>query len=367
MDKQILQEFNKFYFNKKQISRRIYDKCDLEKIWEMIQKERNADSYKINLENNEKIKYWYNITKDMLNNIYIIDENVKSEVMGYIPGKNIEKIKLNTYKDEVFNNINFELEKDKEIFNEEKIVENIKSRLFEVFENGNEINKSLILSVYNDIGEYVGKDNLNYNKEYLEQLIDFICNFNCNKIIKAAIIQKYILDNNLFEFINGFMARTLSYIYLINNGYEVLRYCSPMKIITEQSKKYFNAIENISDNEGDLTYFIKYYIEVIKLSIEELNIEINIKYGKKILKSLIEKNNIELEDRQLKFINSIIVIKDKKITIEDYKKRTKVAYETARTDLNYLVTLGFFKISKQGKKYEYYVNDIATLIEVFHE
>ncbi|ATD56078.1 hypothetical protein [Clostridium chauvoei] len=81
---------------------------------------------------------------------------------------------------------------------------------------------------------------------------------------------------------------------------------------------------------------------------------------------MLERKNIALEDRQITFINNTIA-SNNVVTIDVYKSKNNISYETARTDLTHLVTLGFFKISKVGKKYEYYINDIATIVESFEE
>ncbi|MDP4145926.1 MAG: Fic family protein, partial [Bacillota bacterium] len=67
--------------------------------------------------------------------------------------------------------------------------------------------------------------------------------------------------------------------------------------------------------------------------------------------------------RQSKIVNHFINVDKNFITINDYQKKFKIAYETARTDLLELETIGFFRKSKSGKKYMFIFNDFNEIIK----
>ncbi|MGL5087203.1 MAG: hypothetical protein ACRC68_16065 [Clostridium sp.] len=311
MDKQLMESFTKMYLSKKQLEKRIYDKEELEEIWENINCKRKEFSRTINLNIEDENPIWYNFLEEMELAINYINNIEKSEVVKYINDKS--------------------------------------------FENKDEFNGTQELSE-------IEKDN--EEDKQLEQTISFIeNNKNCEVLINAAILHLYIVRTSLSLKSNLQMAENITRTYLCNNGYEIMNYCKTYDLIHNDYKRYCIAIENSTNSHGDITYFIKYYLGIIKISVKELTKSVSVKYGKKIIKELIEKSNISLEEREVKFINSMFILDSDKINIEDYKKKAKVSYETARSDLNKLVALGFFKIGKCGKKYEYYFNDIATIVE----
>lgn len=334
MDKQLIEEFNKKYFGKNQLKRRIYNQEELYNIWKIISVERQVKSISVDLKLDEENKIWYNITDDMKIIIDYINDSEKSGIINY----------LNKMKNNKANENN----NDKRVMNIDTI-------------------EKYYTELYNGEGEKEGVY-AESKKQFLLDVFKFIEeNETCEVLIKSAILNFYI--SNLAPFIsyNIEMAEEITNRYLINNGYEIMRYCNTLSLIKDDERRYYNAIEDSRINDGDITYFIKYYIGIIQGSIKELTKQVSVNNGKKIIKDLMDKNNVSLEERQIKFINGMILLSNNKVNIDDYKKKTKVSYETARSDLNVLVALGFFKISKLGKKYEYYFNDISTIIDNFND
>ncbi|MDU1313270.1 MAG: Fic family protein [Clostridium septicum] len=364
MDRQIINEFNRLYFSKKQLERRIYDKEELEYIWKIIEKERGENSVEILFKEIKNVKLWFNITDDIKKNIEFIKRVNGSELLDYLPNRSKSKFLEANIKIDI--NSNLELNKTNLIDGnlDSKILSNIYDVLQNIESYGVQLNINSIKQIYLDIFK---EDNA-INEAQIKDILEFLeVKDRISPIIKIAIVYFYIIRFKPFSKYSDIMAGILTYMYLIRQGYGIFKYCSQSHIILGEQKKYYNAIENSRCSNGDITYFIRYYINSMKLAIDLLNKDVNCKYGKKIIKELLERNNVFLENRQIDFINKSISTNNKIVTIEDYKRESKVSYETARTDLNNLITLGFFKINKAGKKYEYYFNDIPTIIESFEE
>ncbi|MDB1942028.1 hypothetical protein PMY49_14845, partial [Clostridium tertium] len=368
MDAQIIQDFNNLYFSKKQISRRIFDKEELENIWKIIEGDRMKISFESNFNFKPFVNYWFNNTEDIISNTEFINEANNLGVFNYISSKIREKIYNSAEEAELLGLANLE-----NIVISDEILKNLKLAI----SNGCNIDEEFICNLYSIVDGEGIKDNKNAiegivrnesNAGNIKTLISLINeDEGKNALIVAATIYLYIIVNKPFRRYNSIISELLSYKYLLINGYEVIKYCSLSTLINSKLKKYKAAIENSIYSNGDITYFIRFYISALREAVEALNNELNYKFGKRILKELIERNNVRLEERHIKFINSILSSKDNVVTIDNYKNKLDISYETARSDLNYLVTLGFFKIAKSGKRYEYYKNDISTIVDNFEE
>ncbi|KOA19527.1 hypothetical protein CLHOM_21380 [Clostridium homopropionicum DSM 5847] len=152
-------------------------------------------------------------------------------------------------------------------------------------------------------------------------------------------------------------------MYLLQNGYKFFKFFSISSVINEEKNRYYDAIENTEVYGSDMTYFIKYYSSMIVRSISKIKNNFKKEFGKRLIKDTLEKAGIILDKRQSKIVNHFINVDKNFITINDYQKRFKISYETARTDLLELETIGFFRKSKKGKKFIFIFNDFNEIIK----
>lgn len=172
-------------------------------------------------------------------------------------------------------------------------------------------------------------------------------------IIKASIIHFSIGYIHPFYDGNGRLARALSYMYLIKHGYDFFKFFSISSIIAKHRAKYYNSYlqSEETENGNDLTYFIVNQGEMIAESIQEVIDRLSCKYNQDLLKQKLQQDQIILSKRQEKFLSYMEKKKSNMITIADYQKVFKVAYETARADLSELESLGILNKLKKGKKF----------------
>lgn len=188
----------------------------------------------------------------------------------------------------------------------------------------------------------------------MDDLFDFINNENesqfIHPIIKTFIIHFYIGYVHPFFDGNGRVSRAFSYMYLLKQGYEFFKFFSISSMINRHRKKYYKSFVDSEDNGSDLTYFIIAHLLISLDSIKEVLERLVNESKSQLLQDLLQKEGILLSSRQQKFIK-FIEKKDKNfVTIDDYRKKAKVSYETARKDLMSLEQIGLFKKVKKGKK-----------------
>ena len=129
----------------------------------------------------------------------------------------------------------------------------------------------------------------------------------------------------------------------------------------EQKAKYYKAIMDAENPEADLTYFVLYYTGMVTDSIKLVLGRFEKEFHKKIVQDCMGKLGLSLSNRQAKSIDSLLKGKKAVLTVEDYTKRFKVAYETGRSDLNQLVEWGLLTKDKAGKKFVYKLASTAEL------
>ena len=104
----------------------------------------------------------------------------------------------------------------------------------------------------------------------MQEYYDFLASTEIHPLIKAAVGQAYLLVARPFPEGNERLSRMISYAVLLRSGYDFLRDISISGVIARESYRYFKSMQDIirSENGGDLTYFIEYYLDLLARSID---------------------------------------------------------------------------------------------------
>src|SRR5690606_37685459 len=190
-------------------------------------------------------------------------------------------------------------------------------------------------------------------KLFMQDLCDFA---NSEKqyihpIIKASII------HFMFGFIhplsdgNGRTARALFYWFLLKKDYSLIKNISISRAILNSRIQYDKAFLKTEHDDNDLTYFINYSIKSLRVAFESL---INYRDKKKaeadtanlIAYSMLTKG---LNKRQADLMAHLYTREDAIVNIATYSNRHNVVRQTARKDLNELITIGLINEEKVGR------------------
>ncbi|GAA0717337.1 Fic family protein [Clostridium malenominatum] len=401
--------FNEKYLTRKEIEYRIKSDVNLDILWGELLLNRKKTGVEVPLIDQSSNNFWFNLTNDIIKNIDSIDNSATEDLFKSVPIDLEASVIADALIDEAFNSSVIEgafstkrrtkemIEKHLKPSNKSEIMilNNYQALLYIMEHLDEPISEDTILSIYkiltqdtlveDDIVEKYRTDavyvwdtktsKITYTapphetvQELMNSLLKFInSNNNYHPIIKACIVHFYFVYIHPFFDGNGRTARAISYMYLLQNGYKFFKFFSISSVINEEKNRYYDAIENTEIYDSDLTYFIKYYSSMIVRSISKIKNNFKKEFGRRLIKDTLDKSGIILDKRQNKIINHFITIDKNFITIEDYKKKFKISYETARTDLLELETIGFFKKSKKGKKYIFIFNDLNEIISNIHE
>ena len=110
--------------------------------------------------------------------------------------------------------------------------------------------------------------------------------------IRAALAHYHLGIIHPFADGNGRTARALSYMYLLQQGYDFFKFFSISTVIREQKAKYYKAITDAEDNGSDLTYFVDFNAKMIIASISIVLKRLGKEYGNTILLNIREKRGL---------------------------------------------------------------------------
>lgn len=104
----------------------------------------------------------------------------------------------------------------------------------------------------------------------MQEYYEFLASTEVHPLIKAAVGQAYLLITRPFPEGNERLSRMISYAVLLRSGYDFLRDISISGMIARENFRYFKSMQDIirSENGGDLTYFIEYYLDLLARSID---------------------------------------------------------------------------------------------------
>lgn len=159
-------------------------------------------------------------------------------------------------------------------------------------------------------------------------------------ILRAAIAHFWFVSIHPFDDGNGRIARAITDMALAQDEKTSLRLYSLSSQIIKERKTYYDILENTQKGKGDITEWLKWFLEVFTRSIQSSNqlIEKAI-YAGKLYEYCDEKG---LNERQRKVVKKLLESFPEDfiggLTNQKYVAMTKISPETAKRDIKDLVT-----------------------------
>lgn len=197
----------------------------------------------------------------------------------------------------------------------------------------------------------------------IPQRLDSICDFAnasnskefLHPVIRAVVLHFLLAYDHPFEDGNGRTARALFYWSMLRQGYWTMEFVSISRILKNAPAQYTRSYLYTETDDNDITYFILHQLNVILRAIQEL-----FEYFKRkseemqSLQALIRRSaklQRELNHRQLAILSRATKSADAIFTIKSHRGAHNVTYDTARTDLLKLETLGLLDKIKSGRAF----------------
>lgn len=169
-------------------------------------------------------------------------------------------------------------------------------------------------------------------------------------VLRSIILHFMIGYDHPFVDGNGRVARALFYWSMLRRGYPLTKYLSISRVLREAPAKYARAYLLTETDGGDLTYFIDHQITVILQSIEALSeyVERKASATREIEAEL---RDSDFNHRQLRLLGHALRHPGFEYTVRSHENSHRVVTNTARADLDDLVSHGLLLKTKRGRQH----------------
>lgn len=213
-----------------------------------------------------------------------------------------------------------------------------------------------VKDVYDDVVYHVPVEH-----ELIDRMVDDLCRYandgtdSTHPIIKGVIIHYVFAYIHPFLDGNGRVSRALFYWYCMKNGYSMIEYLSISKVIKKHRGGYDAAFLLSETDGGDMTYFIRYNLEMISEAI-------------RLFDSYMRRKTMEreeaLKDPEMNGLNNrqLLIVKDMARSGESLSQyelavKYQMTVSTIRRDLMKLMEMGMVRESGKDGHRQLYVYD----------
>lgn len=206
------------------------------------------------------------------------------------------------------------------------------------------------------VSGYFGKVKVHYIAPSPKRLDDEMQKFiewfnsdnNTSYIIRSSIAHFWFVSIHPFEDGNGRLARILSDMMLARGDRSRYRFYNVSSAINNDKKHYYDILEREQKGNGDLTEWIKWYIDTLINALDTAETTLNTILNKSIFWQ--RASNIPMSDRQTSTLNLFLDGYESKITTKQWATLNKCSKDTANRDIQDLVTKNILTEDIPGSK-----------------
>jgi Fic family protein len=200
----------------------------------------------------------------------------------------------------------------------------------------------------------MGKEKIHYEaikpqfvKEEMDKFLNWFNNdHQLDLVLKAAIAHFWFIIIHPFDDGNGRISRALSDMLLAKAESSGERFYSMSSQILEERKRYYQVLQKVQHNSGDITEWLDWFLHCLKnamLSTEKTTQRI---LQKAEFWKLHE--NTKISERQRLVLNMLFDGFDGKLKSSKWAKITKVSSDTALRDIKDLIEKGILQETNEG-------------------
>jgi Fic family protein len=170
-------------------------------------------------------------------------------------------------------------------------------------------------------------------------------------VVRAIIVHFWLAYDHAFVDGNGRTARALFYWSMLHDNYWLAQYLSVSSILRKAPAQYARSYLLTETDNNDLTYYVIYQLQVIERAIDSLHEYLARKIAEAREFERLLHGSTQLNNRQLLVIRDALRDAGEPFTIAAQARRHRVTYESARSDLLGLESMGLMSKQRVSKKY----------------
>jgi len=165
-------------------------------------------------------------------------------------------------------------------------------------------------------------------------------------VLKAAIAHFWFIIIHPFDDGNGRIARALSDLMLARADGTSQRYYSMSNQILIERKKYYEVLQKVQHNNGDITDWLYWFLNCLKNSLLATEATFKNTFRKTEFWKIHE--NTSINERQRLLLNKLFDGFDGKLKTSKWAKIAKCSPDTALRDIKDLIEKGILRQEQQG-------------------
>jgi Fic family protein len=139
----------------------------------------------------------------------------------------------------------------------------------------------------------------------LLQFINTTSEQDIHPVLKSGIVHYEFVRIHPFIDGNGRLARCLSTYILFQEGYDIRKFFSLEEYFDSNAAEYYDALQSVEKNDGDLTKWLEYYTEGLAIELSKIKEKVERISVDGKLKERLGGSPLMLSERQLRIIEYI--------------------------------------------------------------
>lgn len=175
-------------------------------------------------------------------------------------------------------------------------------------------------------------------------------------VVKACILHFLLGYEHPFVDGNGRTARAIFYWFALKHGYGIFEFLTISEIIRKGYARYPQAYLDTELDDGDLTYFVLYKLDVIEQALDKLAAHLKKEEQKLRRSEQLLRVAAGLNLRQRMLLEHALRHPLTHYTVNSHRNSNGISVNTARADLEDLVRRRLMTTNKRGKQVIYIVS-----------
>jgi Fic family protein len=170
-------------------------------------------------------------------------------------------------------------------------------------------------------------------------------------VVRSMILHFWMGYDHYFEDGNGRTARAVFYWSMLRQGYWLAEFLTISTILRKAPIAYAQSFLYTETDENDLTYFLRYHLEILISALDALQEFLQRKIEEVQEVEALVRGDSGLNHRQRILLGDALRDPHARYTIHGHQLSHAVVYQTARTDLLDLVRRGLLDQRREGKAF----------------